>query len=57
MQRLADLGPVRFNVALFVFYRFLSRRWLEAHEMMKWLRDVRALHLSGDIYARFEGPA
>jgi FkbM family methyltransferase len=54
MQQLAGLGSVRFNVALFVYYRLLSPRWLSAAEMTKRLNRFRALHLSGDIYARFE---
>jgi FkbM family methyltransferase len=51
LQRLADLGPYRFDVALGETQRLVFGRWLSHAEMSAYLRDLPHEANSGDVYA------
>ncbi|WP_211103888.1 FkbM family methyltransferase [Skermanella pratensis] len=52
LERLADLGPHRYNVALGEERRLLSGDWLDQGAIVDWLKSRRPADGSGDIYAR-----
>lgn len=54
VAHLSSLGSVQFNYSFYTFYRFQSRRWLSAEELMQKLSRFSAYYWSGDIYARFD---
>jgi len=54
IDRLAELGPVEFNVTLFRRWRFMLPRWVGGAELLDRLIGHPAGTLFGDIHARTE---
>lgn len=54
INHLARLGNTQFNYSFYNFYRFHSRKWLTADELIRVLSKYSAYYWSGDIYARFD---
>lgn len=54
VDRLAALGPYRFNASFGESLRLVFDRWIEADAVRAWLKARPAEGPSGDIYARLE---
>lgn len=53
-ERLAELGPYRFNLTIGERRRFLWPEWRPLAALDAWLASRRAADRSGDVYARLE---